>query len=66
MEKSTIAVHLKKALRNYFDSILKEPLPEALADLARQLDASETSKRGEGARPRRRRRPGYGPRPGTG
>jgi len=57
MEKSTLAVHLKTALHNYFDSILKEPLPEALADLARRLDASETSQQGEGARRRRRRRP---------
>jgi hypothetical protein len=56
MEKSALAVHLKKALRNYFDSILKEPLPEALADLARRLDTSETPKRGEGTRRRRRRR----------
>jgi hypothetical protein len=49
MEKTSVASALRPGLRGYFDVVLNEPLPEALADLAGRLPTSEQpSKRAQG------------------
>jgi len=47
MEKGSAASFVMLAIREHFNSVLNEPLPEKLADLVGQLRAREAQKRAD-------------------
>jgi len=47
MEKGSAASFVMLAIREHFNSVLIEPLPEKLADLVGQLRAREAQKRAD-------------------